>query len=30
VKWLQEIELVPRAELGYWENEGYDSDAWIT
>jgi DMSO/TMAO reductase YedYZ molybdopterin-dependent catalytic subunit len=30
VKWLQEIELVPRAELGYWENEGYDSDAFIT
>lgn len=29
VKWLARIELVPAAHLGYWENEGYDADAWI-
>jgi DMSO/TMAO reductase YedYZ molybdopterin-dependent catalytic subunit len=29
VKWLAQIELVPAAHLGYWENEGYDADAWI-
>lgn len=29
VKWLQRIDLVPRAENGYWENLGYDRDAWV-
>ena len=29
VKWLERIELVPRAENGYWENLGYDRDAWV-
>ena len=29
VKWVTRIELVPRAEPGYWEQRGYDSDAWV-
>jgi len=29
VKWLQRIDLVPQAENGYWENLGYDRDAWV-
>jgi DMSO/TMAO reductase YedYZ molybdopterin-dependent catalytic subunit len=29
VKWLREINLVPRAEDGYWELLGYDRDAWV-
>jgi DMSO/TMAO reductase YedYZ molybdopterin-dependent catalytic subunit len=29
VKWLRQINLVPRAEAGYWENLGYDRDAWV-
>jgi DMSO/TMAO reductase YedYZ molybdopterin-dependent catalytic subunit len=29
VKWLSRIELVPRAEDGYWEQLGYDRDAWV-
>jgi DMSO/TMAO reductase YedYZ molybdopterin-dependent catalytic subunit len=29
VKWLQQIDVVPRAVDGYWENLGYDRDAWI-
>jgi DMSO/TMAO reductase YedYZ molybdopterin-dependent catalytic subunit len=29
VKWLERIDVVPRAEPGYWENLGYDSDAWV-
>jgi DMSO/TMAO reductase YedYZ molybdopterin-dependent catalytic subunit len=29
VKWIKEIKLVAKAELGYWEFEGYDEDAWI-
>lgn len=28
-KWLQSIELVPHPEPGYWEQRGYDVDAWI-
>src|SRR5581483_9479893 len=28
VKWLQRIDVVPQAEQGYWEELGYDSDAW--
>jgi DMSO/TMAO reductase YedYZ molybdopterin-dependent catalytic subunit len=29
VKWLQEIHVVPQAIDGYWENLGYDRDAWV-
>jgi DMSO/TMAO reductase YedYZ molybdopterin-dependent catalytic subunit len=29
VKWLERIDVVPQAEPGYWENLGYDSDAWV-
>jgi DMSO/TMAO reductase YedYZ molybdopterin-dependent catalytic subunit len=29
VKWLERIELVPKAGSGYWEDLGYDRDAWV-
>jgi DMSO/TMAO reductase YedYZ molybdopterin-dependent catalytic subunit len=29
VKWLRRIELVPREGVGYWEDLGYDQDAWL-
>jgi DMSO/TMAO reductase YedYZ molybdopterin-dependent catalytic subunit len=29
VKWLQEIDVVPRLVNGYWEDLGYDQDAWV-
>ena len=29
VKWVEEINLVPRAGNGYWELLGYDRDAWV-
>ena len=29
VKWLTGINLVPGAEDGYWEQLGYDRDAWV-
>ncbi|MHB8468312.1 MAG: molybdopterin-dependent oxidoreductase [Gaiellaceae bacterium] len=29
VKWLKAINLVPQAASGYWENLGYDRDAWV-
>jgi DMSO/TMAO reductase YedYZ molybdopterin-dependent catalytic subunit len=29
VKWLSRIDLVAKAESGYWENLGYDRDAWV-
>jgi DMSO/TMAO reductase YedYZ molybdopterin-dependent catalytic subunit len=29
VKWLNGIELVPREGIGYWENLGYDQNAWV-
>ena len=29
VKWLTGINLVSQAEPGYWENLGYDRDAWV-
>ncbi len=29
VKWLEGINLVPQATDGYWENLGYDRDAWV-
>jgi DMSO/TMAO reductase YedYZ molybdopterin-dependent catalytic subunit len=28
-KWLGGIELVDKIKRGYWENRGYDVDAWI-
>jgi len=29
VKWLNRIELVPQAGSGYWEDLGYDRNAWV-
>jgi DMSO/TMAO reductase YedYZ molybdopterin-dependent catalytic subunit len=29
VKWVAEINLVRQAGSGYWENLGYDQDAWV-
>jgi DMSO/TMAO reductase YedYZ molybdopterin-dependent catalytic subunit len=29
VKWLEAVNLVPRPEDGYWEQLGYDRDAWV-
>jgi DMSO/TMAO reductase YedYZ molybdopterin-dependent catalytic subunit len=29
VKWLHRIELVPKLEPGFWEQNGYDIDAWV-
>ena len=29
VKWLREINLVSQAGAGYWEQLGYDKDAWV-
>ena len=29
VKWVSRIDLVPQAENGYWEYQGYDRDAWV-
>jgi DMSO/TMAO reductase YedYZ molybdopterin-dependent catalytic subunit len=29
VKWIKKIKLVSQVEMGYWEFEGYDQDAWI-
>ena len=29
VKWLERIELVAGQPTGYWENLGYDRDAWV-
>lgn len=29
VKWLQRIELVTESPPGYWEQNGYDTDAWV-
>jgi len=29
VKWLERIELVARPGSGYWEQLGYDRDAWV-
>jgi DMSO/TMAO reductase YedYZ molybdopterin-dependent catalytic subunit len=29
VKWLSRIELVARQPLGFWQNHGYDQDAWV-
>ena len=29
VKWVERITLSPSAEPGYWEQRGYDTDAWV-
>jgi len=29
VKWISRIELLPRPQPGYWEQHGYDADAWV-
>ncbi len=29
VKWVAEVNLVPQATNGYWENLGYDRNAWV-
>ncbi len=29
VKWLKGINLVPKPAAGYWEELGYDEDAWV-
>jgi DMSO/TMAO reductase YedYZ molybdopterin-dependent catalytic subunit len=29
VKWVERIELVARQPRGYWEQRGYDQDAWV-
>jgi DMSO/TMAO reductase YedYZ molybdopterin-dependent catalytic subunit len=29
VKWVERIELVARPGWGFWENRGYDVDAWV-
>ena len=29
VKWVEQVNLVPKAEDGYWEPLGYDRDAWV-
>ncbi len=29
VKWVERIELVARPGSGYWEQRGYDNDAWV-
>jgi DMSO/TMAO reductase YedYZ molybdopterin-dependent catalytic subunit len=29
VKWLNGIELIGEDHIGYWEQRGYDKDAWL-
>jgi DMSO/TMAO reductase YedYZ molybdopterin-dependent catalytic subunit len=29
VKWVHRIELVPTLQAGFWEQNGYDVDAWV-
>jgi DMSO/TMAO reductase YedYZ molybdopterin-dependent catalytic subunit len=29
VKWVEQIQLVPKQGAGYWEQRGYDIDAWV-
>ena len=29
VKWVEEINLVRKPGIGYWEARGYDNDAWV-
>ena len=28
-KWLERIEVIDRVIEGYWEQRGYDTDAWV-
>ncbi|OAB41774.1 molybdopterin-dependent oxidoreductase [Paenibacillus antarcticus] len=30
VKWLNRIELIQGDHIGYWEERGYDKDAWVS
>lgn len=30
VKWLNRIELISGEHIRYWEERGYDKDAWLT
>ncbi|GAB6991383.1 molybdopterin-dependent oxidoreductase [Paenibacillus pini] len=30
VKWLNRIELIEGEHIGYWEQRGYDQDAWVS
>jgi DMSO/TMAO reductase YedYZ molybdopterin-dependent catalytic subunit len=29
IKWLNRIEVTNKVVEGYWEDEGYQADAWI-
>jgi DMSO/TMAO reductase YedYZ molybdopterin-dependent catalytic subunit len=29
VKWVERIDLVADPRPGYWEQRGYDTDAWV-
>ncbi|MFC5531108.1 molybdopterin-dependent oxidoreductase [Cohnella yongneupensis] len=29
VKWLNRIELIDKDQIGYWEDRGYDTNAWV-
>ena len=29
VKWLTEVRATDRPQVGYWEQRGYDTDAWV-
>jgi DMSO/TMAO reductase YedYZ molybdopterin-dependent catalytic subunit len=29
VKWVERIDLVAKSGQGYWEQDGYDNDAWV-
>jgi methionine sulfoxide reductase catalytic subunit len=29
VKWLNRIELIEKDQIGFWEQRGYDTDAWV-
>ncbi|WP_258168793.1 molybdopterin-dependent oxidoreductase, partial [Paenibacillus sp. AR247] len=29
VKWLNRIELIQGDHIGYWEERGYDKNAWL-
>jgi DMSO/TMAO reductase YedYZ molybdopterin-dependent catalytic subunit len=29
VKWLTRMEVVAKQPLGFWQNHGYDQDAWV-
>ena len=29
VKWVRQLRLTEAPPIGYWEQRGYDSDAWV-